>query len=165
MTRLHTVLEKLLELALILLMAVMVLDVLWQVATRFLFGDPSVWTEELARFILIWLGTLGAAYGVAKGFHLEMDYLLNKLKGTARKNADRIILGIIALVGALVFLAGGLRLVWLTAQLSQTSPALGLPMSGVYAALPLSGVLIVFFAVHRMVYPLQKTSQPTDTDL
>lgn len=151
--KLQAALTRALEAALIILMAAMALDVLWQIATRFVIGDPSVWTEELARFILIWIGALGAAYGVARGFHLEMDYLLNKLRGRVRLAAERTILVVVALMGLGVFLVGGGSLVWLAAELGQTSPALGLPMSAVYSALPLSGALIVFFALTRMTAP------------
>ncbi len=153
-----------LRILLIVLMAAMALDVLWQVVTRFIFNSPSVWTEELARFILIWLGSLGAAYGVAEGFHLEMDYFLKKTEGYRRRLLDRIILAILLLIGLGVFFFGGGRLVLLANELGQTSPALGLPMSLVYLALPLSGLLIVYFALYRMRHPLPQptTDQPID---
>ena len=52
---------KVLSLFLIFLMAVIVLDVTWQVFTRFILKDPSSFTEELAGFLLIWIGLLGAS--------------------------------------------------------------------------------------------------------
>ncbi len=161
-SRIHHKLVAALRILLIVLMAAMALDVMWQVVTRFVLNSPSVWTEELARFILIWLGSLGAAYGVAEGFHLEMDYFLKKATGLKRRLLDRIILAILLLIGVGVFLIGGGSLVLLANELGQTSPALGLPMSLVYLALPLSGMLIVFFALYRMQHPLppQITDEP-----
>ncbi len=163
-TTFHNRLLAVLRALLILLLAAMALDVLWQVVTRFIIGDPSVWTEELARFILIWLGALGAAYGVAEGFHLEMDYFLQKASETRRRQLDRVILAILLLIGLGVFLFGGGSLVLLAQDLGQTSPALGLPMSAIYLSLPISGILIAYFAVHRMGHPVahDKPSEPID---
>jgi TRAP-type C4-dicarboxylate transport system permease small subunit len=142
-------------------MAAMALDVLWQIFTRFILGDPSVWTEELARFILIWLGALGAAYGVGQGFHLEMDYFLQKAAPKRRQLMDRTILITILVIALGVFFVGGGRLLLLSHQLGQTSPALGLHMTWVYLALPVSGLLMAFSALHRMRHPLDH-SQPQE---
>jgi TRAP-type C4-dicarboxylate transport system permease small subunit len=160
----HHKLVAALRILLIILMAAMAVDVLWQVVTRFILNAPSVWTEELARFILIWLGSLGAAYGVAEGFHLEMDYFLKQAKDDRRRLLERIILAILLLIGLGVFFFGGGRLVLLANELGQTSPALGLPMSLIYLALPLSGLLMAYFALHRMRHPLppQTTDEPID---
>ena len=50
-----------LEKILATLMGLLVIDVIWQVSTRFILNNPSSFTDELARFLLIWLGLLGAA--------------------------------------------------------------------------------------------------------
>ena len=55
-------LDKFLRGMLVFLMTAMVFSVSWQVVSRYLFSSPSSWTEEVARFLLIWIGTLGAAY-------------------------------------------------------------------------------------------------------
>ena len=60
---------------LILLMAIMTMDVLWGVLTRYAFGSQADWTEELARFLLIWIGILGAAYASGQRMHLAIDLL------------------------------------------------------------------------------------------
>ena len=68
--RIRFTVDTLLEWALILLMATMVINVLWQVFTRFIIGNPSQYTEELARYLLIWLGLFGASYSSSRGAHL-----------------------------------------------------------------------------------------------
>jgi TRAP-type C4-dicarboxylate transport system permease small subunit len=154
---LHRLTIKSLQLLLVVIMACLALDVLWQIITRFIIGDPSVWTEELARYLLIWLGALGAALGVGEGFHLEMDYFLQKAKPAARKQMDRIIILITALVALTIFMIGGGRLVLLAHQLEQTSAALAIPMSWVYAALPLSGLLMLGFCLQQLRHPTPHT--------
>ena len=68
-----------------LLMGVMVINVLWQVASRYLLGSPSVFTDELANYLLIWVGLLGAAYASGKKMHLAIDLLPNKLEGARKR--------------------------------------------------------------------------------
>ncbi len=53
--------DKLLATFLVIIMTAMVLNVLWQVASRFILGSPSSFTDELARYLMIWVGILGAA--------------------------------------------------------------------------------------------------------
>ena len=69
---------------LVVIMGVSVLNVLWQVFTRFVLADPSSYTDELARFLLIWIGLLGAAYAAGNKMHLAIDLLPSKLEGRAR---------------------------------------------------------------------------------
>ena len=54
--------DKILGTTLAIIMGVMVINVLWQVFTRFVIGTPSSFTDELARYLMIWVGVLGAAY-------------------------------------------------------------------------------------------------------
>ena len=81
-----SMLGKILRLALALLMTKMVASVVWQVLSRYLFVVPAAWTEELARFLLIWIGMLGAAYAYRQGSHLRL--LLEEM---VRETADRIL--------------------------------------------------------------------------
>ena len=70
---------KVLEWFLITIFALLVLDVLFQVFSRYILGTSFTWTEEFARFALIWMTILGASYLNAKREHLSMDFLYQKL--------------------------------------------------------------------------------------
>ena len=74
-------LDAVLTRALIVLMLLLVGSVLWQVISRYVFASPSSWTEEIARFLLIWISLLGAAYAFRSGMHLALDVLPKKLQG------------------------------------------------------------------------------------
>ena len=80
MERLYQTLNKGIEALLVLIFSLLVIDVVWQVVSRYIVGQSSSFTEEYARFSLIWLTVLGAAYinGQKEG-HLSMDFLLLKL--------------------------------------------------------------------------------------
>ena len=140
---------------LVMVMGVSVVNVLWQVFTRFVLSDPSSYTEELARYLLIWIGIIGAGYAAGRRLHLAIDLLPNRLR-----DGPRIVLGVIselcvAAFAVGVLLIGGLRLVSLTLSLGQTSAALGIPIGYVYLALPLSGLLITWYAA-RDIHDLLK---------
>ena len=83
MTKLKNILDKSLEVLVMVAVAVLVIDVLWQVFTRFIMGDPSSWTEELATFLLIWVALLGSAVALGRGAHLGIDYFDGKLEDHA----------------------------------------------------------------------------------
>ncbi len=142
--------ERGLAWALVVLMSVMVIDVSWQVASRFVFGAPSSFTEELAGFLLIWIGLLGAAYGVRTGAHLGIDLLVTTLRGTLHRAATMLAHALVALFALSAMVAGGIRLVQLAFQLNQISAAMGIRMGFVYLALPIAGLLIGLFSVESI---------------
>lgn len=142
---LNSIVEKLL----IFIFGLMVIDVIWQVASRYLLSKPSSFTEELARFLLIWLVVLGAAYLNGQKEHLSMDFLLNKLppdQKVKRLKIIEIMMGVFAFV---VMVIGGGNLVFTTLLLGQESPALHMPLGYIYAIVPFSGLLILFYSLYN----------------
>jgi TRAP-type C4-dicarboxylate transport system permease small subunit len=151
-------LEAMLEWACAALMALMVVDVSWQVISRFILSSPSSFSEELARFLLIWIGFLGAAYAYRKGAHLGLDIVTSKLQGARKRIARAFIeLMVLGFVGS-VMIYGGSKIVFLTYDLKQLSAALQIPMAFVYLIIPVSGILIAFFAIQELVSPREEES-------
>ncbi len=139
-------LDGFLERALVLLMALMVLNILWQVASRYVLNDPSSFTDELARYLLIWTGLLGAAYTTGKNLHLAIDILPGKIKSHKVRNGMYLMAkGMIACFALLAMVTGGARLVYISWILNQKSPALNVPLGLVYTAVPLSGLIILYY--------------------
>lgn len=144
--------DSILERALVILMGLMVVNVTWQVLSRYLakwgvISQASTATEELARFLLIWLGLLGASYTSGKGMHLAIDLLPQRLSGKKQLQLKRLINSLIVIFAFLAMVIGGGRLVYLTFALEQSSAAIGLPLGIVYIILPISGILIVYYAL------------------
>ncbi|NIM51753.1 MAG: TRAP transporter small permease subunit [Gemmatimonadales bacterium] len=147
MTTVTQAVDRALGWVLVALMSIAVLNVLWQVFTRFVLADPSRFTDELARYLLIWIGLLGASYAVGGHMHLAIDLLPSRLTGRRRFYLSVLIEASVFLVALSVLVIGGVRLVTLTLTLGQTSAALHVPLGYVYVALPLSGLLMMFFSV------------------
>ena len=157
MQKFTTIISKIIGVILIVLMALMVLDVTWQVFTRFILKNPSAFTEELAGFLLIWIGLLGASYAFYTRAHLGIDVLTYKLTGF-KKQVVQILINLIVLAFAFfVMVIGGMRLVNLTFTLKQISPALGIAMGYIYLVIPIAGILVIYFAINFIVEAIQTT--------
>lgn len=136
---------------LVVFMVIMVFDVTWQVFTRFVLNDPSSFTEELATFLMIWIGLLGGAYALRQKAHLGIDILTIRFAPDKRYFWEFFIYTMVILIAILVFIWGGIRLVNITLYLNQISAALRVKMGYVYTVLPITGVLLIFYSVHFMV--------------
>ncbi len=144
-------LNRVLEVFLVILMSVLVMDVLWQVFSRYLLSSPSSFTDELAGFLLIWVGVLGAAYVSGRQEHLAIDILIQK-SSPARQRKLRFLIHILILLFALgVMVVGGANLVYSRFVLDVKSAALQLPLGFVYCVLPISGAVIVYYEVVFMI--------------
>jgi TRAP-type C4-dicarboxylate transport system permease small subunit len=108
---------------LVALMAIMTLDVLWGVITRYAMGSQASWTEELARFLLIWIGILGAAYASGQKMHLAIELLKPKLNTAKQRQLTFVINTFVILFALTVMVIGGVRLIYITQTLGQLSPA------------------------------------------
>jgi len=128
-----------------ILMAIMTLDVLWGVFTRYAMGSQASWSEELARFLLIWIGILGAAYASGQRMHLAIDLLSPKLEVGRQRSLALLIRLLVIFFAVAVLIIGGTRLIYISQKLGQLSPALQVPMWVVYSVIPLSGILVLYY--------------------
>ena len=133
------------------IMAIMTINVLWQVFTRFVMGTPSSFTDELARYLMIWVGVLGAAYISGKRMHVAIDLFPSKLKPENQKKLKIVVNLIIIVFCSSALVIGGIRLVYITFTLGQYSPALQIPLGIVYLVIPLSGILIIYYKISDIV--------------
>lgn len=142
--------NRFLEMVMILIFALLVLDVLFQVFSRYILGTSFTWTEEFARFSLIWLTIIGAAYLNGKREHLSMDFIYQKLSESNKRKAAILIEALIFLFALSVMVIGGFNLVYTTLHLEQLSGTLRIPLGYVYAIMPFSGMLIMCFSVYHI---------------
>ncbi|GFD82426.1 C4-dicarboxylate ABC transporter permease [Alteromonas sp. KUL156] len=143
--------DKALAGTLIMAMVSILLTVIWQVFSRYVLKDPASVTEELSRFILIWIGILGAAYAYRQHAHLGFNLIVERQS----RNTKRVLLTCVEIIVivfcVLVMLYGGSELVLLTLELEQISAALGIKMGVIYSVLPLSGALIIAYAFANII--------------
>jgi TRAP-type C4-dicarboxylate transport system permease small subunit len=143
---------RLLDIALVLTIAILIIPVSLQIFSRYTALIPAyIWTEEMARFFFIWMIMLGAMVGIRDGAHFDAD-----LWPELSPRADallRIVSNVFVLVFALVFVWYGVKFVqfgW-----HQTSELAELPMPYIFLAWPLAGLTWVLFLGERFVADLR----------
>ncbi|MGA9590775.1 MAG: TRAP transporter small permease [Salegentibacter sp.] len=144
-------LDKILGNFLVTLMVLIVIAVLWQVFSRYVLRSPSSYTEEIARYLLIWIGVLGAAYASGQQEHLAINILPPKLNEKNRIRLRILINLLIIAFSLVVLIIGGGNLVYMNYDLGQNSAALNLPLSFVYLVVPISGILIIIYKVNEII--------------
>lgn len=160
---------RLLEWAVILLFALLVLDVLWGVLSRasggfvawmlergrqpwaLLPSGQTRWTEEVAIYLMMWISLLGAAVAYGLKAHLGVDYFVGKLDPGAQRIAEGVAHGMAAFFALTVLIGGGYVLVGETLAAGQRTPALQMKVGYLYMAVPISGLFILMFAIEYLV--------------
>jgi TRAP-type C4-dicarboxylate transport system permease small subunit len=148
LNKIKSSIDFLLKWVLVVIMAVMTINVLWQVFSRFVLQNPSSFTEEFARYMLIWVGILGASYVAGQKMHLAIDLLPSKLTGKPKAYLEIFIELCIFIFALVVMVIGGIRLVTITLMLNQISAALQVQLGYVYSIIPLSGILMMFYSIY-----------------
>ena len=123
------------------LLSAMTLLVLYQVFTRYVLNSPSDFTEEIVRYLLIWTGFMGAAYGFCTRQHMALLLLHNKMTPEKRRLLLIFIDALIFAFALTILTVGGAKLA-ISAR-KEFSALLGISRSLVYSMAPVSGVFIM----------------------
>lgn len=161
-------LVRTLEWIALILMGLLVLDVVWQILSRYVMPLPSAWTSELATILLIWVSLLGTCIVFMESGHLGVDYFVDRFtKGKIRVYADILVYLIVLFFSISILLYGGGRLVYLIMTVThQTTPVLGMNKGIVYLAIPICGAFMVLFAFEGIFEKImQLTGKLTKAEL
>jgi len=139
------IIDKITRGTLIFLMGMLVISVVWQVFSRYILNAPSTFTDELARFLLIWVSLLGVAYLSGQNAHISIDVLQEKLRPASKFRLQLLIHSIIILFALSVLVIGGGNLVYITHIYTQLTPTLQIPMAIIYLIGPVCGLLVIYY--------------------
>lgn len=157
MAQLRRGIEWLGEGLLILLMVVMTLTCLGQVIWRYFFNYPLIWSEELSRYLFIWISYLGAWVAWRYRQHITVDVLLLVHSARVRRFSARLVE--VLVLGFCLYTAwGSFRLLAVSAD--QLSAVLQLPMMWVYLSYPVMAALISLDIVAGWVAARQRHDDP-----
>jgi TRAP-type C4-dicarboxylate transport system permease small subunit len=132
----------------IFLFSVQVLVVFSQVIWRFVFNDPFPWSEELARYLQVWIILLTSTVCIQKSKHLAIDYLTHRLSFKLQRLFKLIsMLGITSYI--LVVIIFGIQFIVLVG--AQKTPALQVPIGLIYFAFPIAGIHMFFESLIIMI--------------
>lgn len=161
MHTLKTILDRTLAAACVVLFALLVLTVVWQVFSRQVIGNPSTWSEEAARYIFVWLGFFAAALVFSERGHIAVDFVVRKLPVLVQR-------GIAVLVQAAIIAFAVIGLIWGGWRASQGAwntnlTALPTQIGVMYLVMPITGVLITVYALYHVVAVIRGDEAPVET--
>lgn len=151
-----------LQVLMVVLFAVLVVDVLWGVLTRYVLGGQARWTEELARLVMVWLTMLSAALVCREQKHLGLDILMRQWVVEVQRWARLLVHFSIGAFGLLIMVMGGGQLVVQRLDAGQLLPALGISKAWFYLSIPVSGALIFLFGLELMAKVIAEMKQGRD---
>ena len=140
----------------------LVVCVVWQVLSRYIFSAPSTITDELSRYLFMWVAMIGAAYTTGQKRHLAIDLLVMKLSGKRKLLVEIFIQIAITAFAVIVLIYGGSVLTIQTLAAGQLTPALGIEMGYVYFCLPITGILMVIYSIYFMLLLVTKKQNSFD---
>lgn len=136
------------------MVALLALDVLWGVFTRFCMGAQATFTDELACVLLVWISMVGAALCFDRKMHLGVDFFTGLMHERPRKADAVVVLAVTFALSVAVFVVGGWKLA--LSQMTQELPTMRwLSRGQVYMALPVAGVFICLFTLEQLVAALK----------
>lgn len=139
-------------------MSVMLVVIFAQVVSRYLFNWTPEWSEELARYLFVWVVFLGSALIMGESGHLAVQFVPNHFKGTAAGKALQVVINLSGYVFILLLLVQGTKM--MQVMTFQISPGLEIPMSWVYSVIPISAVLMLLYLVKDTVRIVRDFSGP-----
>ena len=130
------------------LLVLMVVVVFLQVIFRFVLHASLPWSEELSRYILVWLSFLGAAIGVRRGAHIGVEVVVSLFPKTLNV-AAKVFVHTVSMVFFSLLILYGWRILGVVGR--QLSPAMEWSMAIPYSAICVGGVLMLAYALEHAV--------------
>lgn len=137
-------LNKIFGYALVLIMSVMTIIIFWQVIARYIIGSSLAWSEELSRFLMIFMVLIGSSMALRNNDLIAVEILPEVLKGKAKK-ALVILTHLISMVFYVILIVYGLRVA--DSFGNQIAPGLGISMYFIYLSMPIGGVLLLLNSI------------------
>ena len=145
------------------MLAVMSVVVFLQIIFRFVIRASLPWSEELSRYLLVYITYFGCAYGIKTGAHLGVEAFVLILPKTVQK-AINVLVQIGGLVVCVLILKFGADIVFSQMQSGQLSPAMRLPMWTIYSAIPIGMAFCVIRYAVEIVKAVQALIRPGEKE-
>ena len=144
MERISDIVNRISEIAIVIIVSIMAVAVFAEVIFRYVLPLPLFWTEEFARYCLVWSSLLGAGVALKRGEHIAVTFFANKFPKRIQIDASLLVqIFIIVFLGVIFW--GGICLVMITRH--QLSPAMRIPMSWPYMAVPIGSLIMLFHEI------------------
>lgn len=142
-------LDSVMKTVMSIVMLVLIIFGTYQIFTRWILNDPSTFTEELLRYLLVWAGMIGAAYCFFHDQHIKLTLVTGKLHGVPLTIVNVFSEIVCIAFVVYVYIWGGGQMAIKNA--TQPTAVLRIPMSLIYGCLPVSGILVICSKMLRYV--------------
>ncbi len=140
--------ERVVQVTLVGMVAIMTIIIIIQVFMRYLFLYSLSWSEEVARYLMIWVAFLGASLALKYGFHIGVEFVTTRIPEKARLHVN-LVAKLSILVFLIFFTIGGFQVSW--AVRDQDSPALLFSMGYAYLSAPMGGVFMIIQLLNSLM--------------
>lgn len=147
------VIEKTLKYLVVAILILMTVVTFYQVILRYVLKAPTIWSEELSRYLYVWLVMLASAIAIRSKRHIRIDFFINKL-GVKAKFVIEMIGFILILFFLFFLLREGISIVQSTFNAETYS--LKIPMAYPYMAIPIGTGLMILFAIEMMIRQIKE---------
>lgn len=137
-------LNKIFGYALAISMAFMSVIIFWQVFSRYVMGSSLAWSEELSRFLMIFMVTIGSALALRDGKLIAVEIIPEILKGKVKKILI-ILVHLISIVFYIILMIYGLKVA--DSFGNQIAPGTHISMYFIYLSLPIGGLLLLLNSI------------------
>jgi TRAP-type C4-dicarboxylate transport system permease small subunit len=151
--KLAEVLKQPLELCLCVILIAIVLVTFAQVLLRYVFHLSLAWSEELARYLFLWLASLAAAYAFKTKSHFALRFLVDRLGKKLQNRIETLV----------VFIVSGFLIIfiWKAAEYTigmanQVSPSIQMSMAVPYSSVVVGGILMLYYVLRNWWFDIQK---------
>jgi TRAP-type C4-dicarboxylate transport system permease small subunit len=143
-----SIVEKIICYIIAIMMFIMMIVMCYQVMLRYVFANSNIWSEELTRFLFVWVSLLGSFVAIRRNSHLKVEFFVNLLKGNFKKYFTLIT--DIAVVLFLIYLIPLSYNLCLNTT-NNLSAGLRVPMAVGYAAIPVGSVLMLLAMIEQVL--------------
>lgn len=153
------VVEKVIMVIVGICMAIMVAVMCYQVILRYVFNNSNVWSEELTRFLFVWVSLLGSYVAVRRNSHLKVEFVVNLFKGNFKRYFTIVTdFAVILFLLYLIPLSVNLTL----STMTNVSGGMQVPMAVGYAAIPVGSVLMLLGMIEQILYKICGREMPDE---
>ncbi|QGP93695.1 2,3-diketo-L-gulonate TRAP transporter small permease protein YiaM [Neomoorella glycerini] len=148
---------KVLEYLIIICVGTAIASAFLQVIFRYVLNNSLTWSEELTRYLFIWVVFMAAPVALVRKMHMGVDIIFNRLPGKIKIFTEAIIELCVAIF-AITLVNYGFKLT--SIAMNQPSPAMRIPMGYVYLAIPLGSLFLTWFALDGCLQGLRNLLAP-----
>lgn len=157
-SKVKKIVDSVIDKTVLLLLLILVIVTSAQVISRYVFGKPLVWSEELARYVFVWIVFLSTSIAFRLNKHMTADFFVMLFPAKVQKFFS-IIVSLIIAVFLIIIIYICPNIIQLTFM--QTSATLSIPLGFVYLAFPVSAILMLLELFFRLILVFDKGRMET----